>query len=253
MDMNNMITIDTIKCHYIYKNLFNFNKDIFICYGNFCLSLFKRLNDSKIYKLLSNIKLENIQDIIKIKNKILLAYDDYGIYEINIQTCKIKKISIYIIKHKKIEFIVKINNIIYLYQKEALYLLKYLKDELMIISCYKFDEKDVIKNLLNKINPRIIFNINIKYTKFTDEEMIKIYKMFNKTKSIIESFDFNNYYKFLFQLKMMAIEKEKNGKNEKKRIKEINNCSKNIIHNMNKNIKKNNYLNNNKYFKKKYR
>ena len=177
MDMDSMIIISTsinkIKNDFIYYfintnwriskfiNFFDFNKNIFIWYDQISLSLFKRVNNSKIYELLSNIEIKDIRGLIKINNTKFMIYTLIGLYEINIKNCKIKEISLYFYKGTYVDFIVKIKNNIYIYQNEILYLCKYLKDELILISCYKYGEEDAIKHLLNTVNPRIAFNIII--------------------------------------------------------------------------------------------
>ena len=72
--------------------LFNFNDDIFICSNQRSLFLFKIINGPKIYQFFVKINIENIRGLIKINNKNFMIYNLEGLYEINIQNCKVKKI-----------------------------------------------------------------------------------------------------------------------------------------------------------------
>ena len=264
MDMDRLIIIETINEKN--KNIFNFNKDIFILYDRRTLSLYKRVNDSKIYELLSKIELLGIIGVIKINDIKLMIYSLIGLFEINIKNCKIKEISTYFYKGKYVEFIVNIKNNFYIYQKDILYILKYSKDDLKLISCYKYDKKEVIKNLLNIINPAVTFNIIVQNkikTIFLDymtlEERMQYFEL--RKLLITEELEIERRLRMMKnyerRIKMNELDIRQILVFEEKKEKKKNNIDYKIrIDNGDKNIKKINYLNKNKHFKnfkKKYR
>ena len=242
------------------------------------LSLFKRVNGSKIYELLSKIKLVDIKGLIKINNKKLMICDLTGLYEINIQNCKIKKISMDFYRGIDVEFIVKIKDNIYIYQQEILYLLKYLKDDFILVSCDKFDKKDAIKHLLNIINPTIAFNVIIPEEitemislKIIEEYMEKLMENLRQESLLITSEEFSEF-KIDNDLDNNTSQQIMNPYNELSRVerereierrqflffrpkKKIYFTNKNRIRNLDKNIKKMKYLNKKHFnnFKKNYR
>ena len=193
-----------------------------------------------------------------------MIYSLIGLFEINIKNCKIKEITTYFYKGKYVEFIVNIKNNFYIYQKDILYILKYSKDDLQLISCYKYNKKDVIKNLLNIINPTVTFNIIIQNkikTIFLDymtheERMLytkDIYLLIKEEEFEIESrlWMMKDYER---RLKMNQIDIRQFLFSDEKKKNNID--YKNRIHHQDKNIKKINYLNKKKHFKnfkKKYR
>ena len=142
--------------------LFNFNNEIFICNNQSSLFLFKIINGPKIYQFFVKIKIENIRKLIKINSKKFMIYNLERLYEINTQNCKVKKISMPFCKEEDMDFIETIKNNIYIYENENLYLCNFSKNNLTLISLYKFDKKEAIKNLLNAYNPLIDYNIIIK-------------------------------------------------------------------------------------------
>ena len=237
------------KKQYEKYKLFNFNNEIFICNNQSSLFLFKIINGPKIYQLFVKIKIENIRGLIKINNKNFMIYNFKGLYEINTQNCKLKKISMPFCKAEDMDFIEKIKNNIYIYQNENLYLCNFSKNNLTLISLYKFDKKEAIKSLLNAYNPLIDYNIIIKM------DLISI-KIFDRAKI---------YYEYFIKTLTSAIIPNLEKYNNKIKMKEyefkklflkkrtINFYAKNRNHNLDKNMKKKNYLNNKKNFKKNYR
>ena len=180
--------------------LLNINKDLFFAFNRSFISLYKKINNIKLYQLSTkSFHIYNDDNyfikLLKLDNKIIMVVKDSILYLINIKTMKTLK-KFYLGHYPgDIVFIYKIEDNIYICKEGFLILFKYVENQLLFS---KFENNS--KNLLT-------FNILINL--FLEKQFPKLYKTItincieNKIRRdfnliLVKIFVFGNYRRGFF-------------------------------------------------------
>ena len=178
---DNSLNIESIqikKTKYLKTNLMNWNDDIFIAYDYCNIIIFQKICGTKSYQVLSKLYLQLKNNVVpnfktrllKLDSKILLISTQNCIYLVNIKKMKKYQNLFFLTNRNKINYIYKIENNIYIYKNNSLYIFKYFHNRINLIQIIKEQKIISYKYLLNldnknysnlKINIKINLVINI--------------------------------------------------------------------------------------------
>ena len=192
IDMNSLKkeNIQIIYDCYKYR-LLNWDDDLFITYNNSSISLYKRIFGTKPYQLISKITLSfqpifSYYKLLKLYNKTLLISNSKNIYLVDIKKIKINQNISAFNKLNDIKFICKIQNNVYFYSNNNLFMFEYFKGGI------------IQKKLTIKIKELAAFNYLLNLSAQTYYENLSKNLIINCVKNIEVDFVFE-FCIFFFQ------------------------------------------------------
>ena len=137
--------------------LLNIKKDLFIAFNEQFISLYKKINNIKLYQLslIKSLPLNffgyYFRRVLKLDNKTIMVANDNILYLINIKTMKILKQFYLTYYPGEIVFIYKIEDNIYICKEGFLILFKYVENHLLFSTFEKNGNNLLIFNILNNL------------------------------------------------------------------------------------------------------
>lgn len=190
--------IQIIKTNYLLNDLFKWNDDIFIAYNHFLITIFQKMCGTNSYQLISKLHLQMENNfafskfntrLLKLDSKILLISRQNCIFLVNIKKMK-KCQTLFFLSNpkKKIKYIFKIGNNIYIYKNNSLYIFKYFHNIISLIQIIKEQKLIAYNYLLNlaleKNDSNLKVNIKINVIKNINKN-INLFEIINKNIFII--------------------------------------------------------------------
>ena len=116
--------------------LLNLDKNLLVAYGENSIFLYQKINNIKTYQLKSkltfNYYLDPFKNALKLDNKTIIIINNYIFYIINIT--KMKIIQKYVYNNKTINFIYKLDNIIFVCTDYYTHIFKYFNNKLNLMN-----------------------------------------------------------------------------------------------------------------------